>query len=161
MSLKKPPRHYDLVSARKKGLRLLRSLTDRNIRAIEYGRVLQVGIEAFFAGVTSNTSRMDWNNPVDTDQIHRAVEKIFDQWVNSVPDKCWAWLKNRSRFTYTLILNSAENKIEFTVNADTRRFVNGELTDFGDIIADKHLQAWDEANKKEAQDVPTTQTPGG
>lgn len=157
-NLKKPS---DRIRARKNGIRLKRSLTARNIRAIEYGSVLQQGLETFLAAISAQSDQMDWNNPVDQDQIRRAVEKIFDRWVNSVPDKCWSWLKNRSRFKYELVLDVEGNRIEFIANADTRRFVNGQLNDFGEIVAEKHLQAWDEANKKEAQDVPTTQAPGG
>lgn len=116
-------------------------------------------MEKFFTAVLeSNTA--DMLDPQFKHQMQAAVRSIYSKWADEPPLKLWHWLKNRSRFDYTLEFKPEENRAEFQLGVQARLFCTGEINDFGEIISRSDLDRWDVANK-EKEDVPTPETPGG
>jgi hypothetical protein len=158
MPLKNFRKPSDRIKARQHGVRFKRHLTARNMRAVQYGTVLEIMLTEFFRAVLES-GQTDLNNPRDVDQIERAVELMYERWVSNPPDRCWAWLKNRSRFNYRVFVDHEQNQVRVELNREGRRFTAGEINDFGEVISQADLMKWDTANK-ENTNVPTTEAPG-
>lgn len=144
---------------RKGAQRLDAAIRGRNLKAIQYATVLELGLEKFFTAVMeSGTS--DLESQEFRFQVQAAVRSIFAKWADEPPVKHWHWLKNRSRFDYTLEFKPQENQIDFQLGIQSRLFCKGEINDFGEIISRTDLDRWDAAHK-EKQDVSTSETPLG
>jgi hypothetical protein len=145
--------------------RLDHAIRDRNVKAIQYGRVLEVGLAAFFKALI-NPDKVeawelpDWNNASDRHRIQVAVERVFDHWVNNPPVTYWTWLKNRGRFTYSLEWSNDLGQVMFQSGEVTAMFCSGEINDLGEPISQLDLQRWDREHE-ENKYVSTSKADGG
>lgn len=162
------PRFFDKLTGikpsertviRKGAQRIETAIRGRNLKAIEYGKVLQAGLDKFFAAVMeSNTSDME--HPDFKHQMQVAVRAVFSKWVDEPPVKHWHWLKNRSRFDYTIEFRPQQNEVEVQWGIQLRLFSAGEINDFGEIIGRIDLDRWDAAHK-EKENVQTSEANDG